>query len=41
MAIQVKNGKAFEWAVAKSISEITKFKIAKSPEAELLSLIHI
>ena len=35
MAIQVKNGKAFEWAVAKSISEITNFKIAESPEAEL------
>ena len=35
MAIQVKNGKAFEWAVAKTISEITKFKIAESPEADL------
>ena len=35
MAIQVKNGKAFEWAVAKTISEITKFKIAESSEAKL------
>lgn len=35
MAIQVKNGKAFEWAVAKTISDITKFKIAESSEAKL------
>ena len=35
MAIQVKNGKAFEWSVAQKISEITKLPIAETPESHI------